>query len=834
MIDPARIERLQELFEAALELPPAERSGFVAELDEADRELAAELEALLRADADPSGVLDQELDELVDLVSAPIEDQVGPYRIGSTIGRGGMGVVYEAVDTRLGRTVALKFLPKHLTLDPQAKSRFIQEARAASALDHPHICTIFDIGDAEDGRAFIAMARYEGQSLADRLDKGPLTLDEGIELGEQVASALAAAHAQGIVHRDVKPGNIFLTADRGVRLLDFGVAKVADGVETRTGGVLGTARYASPEQLDGRPVDTRTDQWSLAVVLREAVSGKHPFQAERTEGTVHQILTQEPRNLGALEDHSLGRATRRALAKDPESRFATVEAFGRAISPHTADPSVKAPASTAVAPWWRWWGAAAALIGAVAFGLWGLQRESPANNAAGLESLAVLPLANFTGDPGQEYLADGLTDAIIADLSQIESLAVISRTSVMRFKGSDLSSAELARELGVEALVEGSVVRDGDRVGVTLQLVDGRTERPVWSTRFDQEIANIVTLQNDIARAIASEIQAQLSPRVSERLARTPRRQPAAVDAYVEGRALWNRREGPTMEAALERFLAATESDPDYAEAWAALGETYMLLPQYSALVPSREANQLAEGAIDRALDIDPDLGQAHAARATLANIRGDFDTADQSFARALELTPGYASLYQWYGIHLLAQNRVPAADSAFARARTLDPFSPVIAMASSFAPYQAFRFNEALGHVNAALGLDPEFLVAYRYKARNLIELERFDEAEEALRAGRVPEPHRLWTYLRATRDGAVPASSIDEVRSSSGVQWTAAVFAAIDQPDSAFVLLSEAVLSDPTLSRSLVRDPKLIPLHADARWSDLVGGGPPSGTSR
>ncbi|MDX1548008.1 MAG: serine/threonine-protein kinase, partial [Rhodothermales bacterium] len=575
---PERWRHIQEIFHDALACPAAERAAFLDDACAGDAALRTHVEALLAADAAPAPVLDASLDDLAAGLPFPMppEAQVGPYLLDGPLGRGGMGVVYRAYDARLDRPVALKFLPPHLSGDARARQRFVAEARAASALDHPHICTIYDVGQAEDGRTYIAMAYYEGQTLKERLAGGPLPAGEAVAVASQVAEALAAAHARGIVHRDVKPGNIFLTEAGAVKLLDFGLAKTAGTDLTRPGTTLGTVAYLSPEQARGEAAGASADLWALGVVLYEMLAGKRPFRGEHAQSILRAVLDDVPPPLPTLRPalpEGLPGLVERALAKHPADRYpdaaallADLRAVREGAAP-AAPPRRASPAMRRRLPY-----VGLAVLAAVV-SLWALLTLWPPpaadSDASAFTALAVLPLDDFSEDPDAAYFADGMTEALIANLAQIEALRVISRTSVMPYRDTERPLPEIARALGVDAVIEGSVTRAGSRVRITVQLIDAATDQHLWAQSYERGLGDVLALQDEVARAIAAEVHAQLTPQEQTRLASARPVDPAAYEAYLRGRYQWNTRTPDGLARALEFYQASLAHDPTYAPAHA-------------------------------------------------------------------------------------------------------------------------------------------------------------------------------------------------------------------------------------------------------------------------
>ncbi len=633
---------------------------------------------------------------------------VSHYRIIEKLGSGGMGVVYKAEDTALGRQVAVKFLPEEWTEDRLALERFQREARAAAALNHPNICTIYEVGEYE-GQPFLAMELLEGETLEQRLSAQPLKVNEILELAIPIAMALEAAHAKGVVHRDIKPANIFVTQEGGVKILDFGLAKVAraggpstvsvapTGSLTAAGDVVGTVHYMSPEQALGEPVDGRTDLFSFGSVLFEMATGRAPFLGSTLAETLAHILQSEPEAMGRFNSEvpaELERITRKCLEKKREARYQTakelrVELQGLKRATESGQAGLGAGLAlpkgaqagvplrkrliAAIA------GATIILVLAVLIAQ-KVHKLGPVGPPR-IESLAVLPIKNFSGDPAQDFFADGMTDALIAGLAQIKAVKVISRTSVMHYKGTNETLPQIAGELGVDGIIEASVMRSGGRVRVTAQLLDARQDRHLWANNYEREMTDVLALQSDVVQAIADEIRVQVTPQESQRL-KTARTVDAELyDTILKGRATleYATREEQIRQA-IELFQKAVDRDPTYAPAWAGLGQAlWELAGTGLEFVAPGEVRDKAIAAAERALQLDGNLPEAHEARALIAwDAEWDIANANRHFERALELRPGDAATHGWYAQMLVAPlGRFEEARQHLDRARELDPLSP-------------------------------------------------------------------------------------------------------------------------------------------------------------
>jgi serine/threonine protein kinase/Tfp pilus assembly protein PilF len=698
---------------------------------------------------------------------------ISHYRILEKLGEGGLGVVFKAEDLRLARPVALKLLPEEVERDPVFIERFLREARAASSLNHPHIRTIYQIGE-HDGRHFMAMELLEGQTLREHIQSGPINLRDMAAWATQVADGLAAAHAKGIVHRDIKPANIFITERREAKVLDFGLAKVAPTVAERTaevrhgdttgshaghgltvpGAPLGTLSYMSPEQARGEPLDARTDVFSFGAVLYEMATGAPAF-AGATPAVIHDaVLNRTPAAASTLNPDlpvELERIINQALEKDPESRYASgaelhadLWSFRRTLESGKAvrTRSSGVPAFSFAEPRRR--GrvlAAVVLLAALAAGIFlALRSESfrrwfRAESAPRpIQSLAVLPLTNLGGNPEQEYFADGVTEALISTLARIPELRVISRTSVMRYKNVQRPLPEIARELNVDAIVEGSVIRQGSRVRITAQLIEAASDRHLWARSYDRELEDILALQGEVARAIADEIRVTLSPQLQARLSEARRVSPEVYEAYLTGRSHLARFTPEGFRRALEAFERAVAGDPGYAPAHAGIAYTHLLLSHPAGVIPAREAMPRARAAALRALSLDDTLADAHIA---LGGVQLFFDweweEAGKSFRRAMELNRSQPAAHGGYAFYLTATGRPREATRVARTAVELDPFAR--SERTAFAAHFAFArdYAGAIEQLRRTLELDPRFAIAYHDLAWIHALQERYAEAVRA-----------------------------------------------------------------------------------------------------
>jgi len=688
-------------------------------------------------------------------------DTLGQYRILDKLGSGGMGEVYRARDTKLGREVAIKVLPAAFTDDAERRERFEREARAASALSHPNVATIYECGESE-GRAFIAMELVEGQSLTARIAGQPLATRALVDLALQVADALEEAHARGITHRDIKPGNLMVTPRGRVKVLDFGLARLAphdaDGdastlMATRAGTALGTVPYMSPEQALGREVDPRSDLFSLGAVLYEMATGRRAFDGGSASATTDLILHSQPMAIARLNYEApaeLERIIRKCLEKDRERRYQSARelvvdlgTLKRDLDSGSGSGALRTPAAAAPRRFAAWWLRAAAVLLVVAvIGFFALKqwRDSHTSSPAGrpIASLAVLPLANNTGDAGQEYFADGMTDALITELAKIKALKVRSRTSVMRFKKGDQALPEIARLLGVEGIVQGSVARSGGRVRVAATLIRAASEEQLWTQNFDREEADVLTLDSEIAQAIAGQVRAALSPEEASRSGQRRKVKPEAYDLVLQGMFLIKSGGGPdAFRRAIALFEKAVVRDPQSVEAHAGLANALQALAGFG-FAPYWESYPKIRKEVDTAMALDSSYAPVHLAKGALLWAERDPRGAMASYHRAMELDPGDSaavSNYAWYVFFLRGLKPGDDGEALKRKAIEMDPLAQLPRCNYKDWLYGQRRYAEAEAQARKILDLDPDWFWAWDQLWRIHVRQGRLIEAQEESR---------------------------------------------------------------------------------------------------
>ena len=691
-------------------------------------------------------------------MTLPAGLRLGHYEIIGPLGAGGMGEVYRARDTRLDRDVAVKVLPERLVGDQEVLARFEREAKAVAALSHPNILAIHDFGSA-DGIAYAVTELLEGENLRVRMARERLSWRKAVEIGASVADGLSAAHGRGIVHRDLKPDNLFVTSDGHVKILDFGLARSTsllsgaaatsaptEAGATEPGAILGTAGYMSPEQVRGTPADTRSDIFSLGAVLYEMLTGQRAFSRATPGESLAAILRDQPPEPSRTAPDlpaGLDRIVARCLEKSPDERFQTARDLSFALREAVSGSAVSeahrvAPPPVPARPRKRSIAAAASVLGLVlasAFVLdvGGLRSKLLRSRTEPVKSLAVLPLENLSGDPQQDYFADGMTEELIMRLAKLGSLRVASRTSVMGFKATKKKIPEIARELGVDAVVEGSVLRAGDRVKVTAQLIDGTSDRHIWAESYERDLKDVLGLQAEVAQAVAREVGIKLTPQTQAGLAATTRPVlPGAYDAYVRGRHEWNKREGRKLRDAIKIFQESIDADPTYAPAYAGLADCYGALG-YSSALPPADAFPRAKAAAERALELDPNLAEAHASLGyAVMYYDWNFPLAEKEYRGAIELNPSYAIGHQWYAYLLMATGRPKESLAQMDIAQRLDPLSVPIHTDQAYMFYYNGQTGPALKAVGMALEMDPKFPIGHFWLGRIYTTQGKFAEAEE------------------------------------------------------------------------------------------------------
>ena len=823
------------------------------------------------------------------MTAFPPGTRFGRYEIRSQLGVGGMGEVYQAVDTRLGRIVALKFLPAEVASDQKRMQRFNQEAHAVSALNHPNIITIHEI-DQEGEVPFIATEFIEGRTLRDLLASGPTSLLEALDICIQSAGALAAAHAKEIVHRDIKPENIMLREDGYVKILDFGLAKLTEQratspeaitqVHTDVGAVVGTARYMSPEQARGLEIDTRTDIFSLGIVLYEMVVGRSPFEGMTNHEVVAAILKEEPLPLSNYIEGAPARLQEivtRALRKDRNERYQTIKEMlhdlktlkqdldfettlarnrnsGRNSSAtmtgadQFADtdriPMARPTLSTQLSASDHKRRkrtllvslGALVLVALSVFAFWYFNRPTQS-----IDSVAVLPFVNVGGDSNTEYLSDGLTESLINSLSQLPNLKVIARSSVFRYKGKEIDPQAVGRELGVRAVLTGRVVQMGDQLTIQTELVDVESQTRLWGENYSRKVSDIIALQDEISREISDKLRLKLSGEERKQLAKRYTESSEAYQLYWKGRYLWNKRRPEEVRAAIRNFEQAIELDPQYALAYAGLADCYVLgnLLQMSP----KEAMPIALEKTRRALQIDPELAEAHTSLAKIKlSYEWDWAGAESEFKRAIELKPGYSTAHQWFGVYLSEMGRHDESIAHRKRALELDPLSLSTSTGLARAYFWARRYDEAIAHLQKALQQDSKYAdthwsfgLAYERKKMYAEAISAYQRAISLSKTSEFPEgkPEMIAALGHAYAVSGRHAEAIKIVEQLKALVAAgryvspysiALIYVGLDEKDQAFEWLDTAYNERDESFIHLKVDPRLDTLRPDPRFTERL----------
>lgn len=783
------------------------------------------------------------------------EQTVSHYRIVEKVGEGGMGVVYRAHDDRLNRDVALKFLPADLTNDKNARALLIREARTASALNHPNVCTIYDVGE-ENGLSYIVMEFVKGRSLTEQIPEDGLPADTVIRYGEQIADAMAHAHEHGVIHRDLKSPNVIITSSGRVKVLDFGLAKHMTPGEislqtksistlTSEGAIVGTMHYMAPELFRGESAEGRSDIWALGVILYEMINGKRPFRGKTSYELSSVILHDAPPRLPDNVPAGVRAVIEHCLAKDPQQRYqhaSEVRAALEALRTNSAIIPASAVRSSAGLHPRRIGGALLISSGALALILvtalvWKfvqVGRHGTPATAESIQSLAVLPMENLTGDPTQDYFADGMSDALTTELSQIKKLRVISRTSVMQYKDKHESPAQIAQELGVDALVEGSVLRSGNRVRITAALVQPQTGQNLWTRSYERPDTDILGLQGDVAHDIVTQIQIQLTQPERERLAKTRTVIPVAYDAYLQGNYYASKRTGDTEKEAVAAYRQAIQLDPTYAPSYAGLAAALTLEADYTD-VPTSQVLPEAEAAAAKALALDDGLASAHAVLGFIRFYRLEWPGVLDEFERAIQLNPGDANSHHWYALALAAAGRNSEAISEMQLAQELDPRSLIINANLSWVLYLAGKNDEAVIQAEKTIAMDGTFAVAHGNLGEALLAKGEKEKALQELRQALTfsrnetsfkAELANAYAVEGRTAEALVILHDLLQMASRQYVSpySIALVYAGLGDKDEAFHWLDKAYEERSGRLINIAVHPRFADLRDDPRFVELV----------
>lgn len=758
-------QQLKQIFNAAISIAPNERAQFLDERCGGDENLRREVETLLKADVE-SFMETPLIGKLAEAIiknpsSLAAGTRIGHYKILELLGAGGMGEVYLAEDRLLGRRIALKILLPESQADRERVSRFLQEARAASALNHPNILTVHEVGES-NGVRFIAAEFIEGETLRERMGRERLSFNECLDVALQTAAALAAAHRNGIVHRDIKPENIMLRRDDGlVKVLDFGLAKLSEEsktptdteaetramLKTKPGVVMGTVAYMSPEQIRGKETDARTDIWSLGVVLYELLTGRAPFEGETTSDIIAAILQTEPLLLSKFLPNApaeLQRIVRKTLQKNANERYQNAKDLQidlsnlrrevereaeDSVAPINATKSITAATNETAAPSKETTHPPASSVEYIVSGIKRRKSTSIAallillsaigglgywyfssrlTNAKQIESIAVLPFVNESGNADNEYLSDGMTETLIGSLSRIPKLNVKARTSVFRYKDKETDLPKIAGELNVQAILTGRVLQRGEQLRLNLELVDVKTENVIWSEQYNRKQTDLVSLQSEIARDVANKLRLKLSGVDERKLAKNYTENAEAYQLYLKGRYYWEKFPAPGFEKSRDYFQQAIALDPHYALAYAGLADYYGIASAVGILPP--DENWLkAEAAAKKAQELDESRGEAYN---PLAAVRlyyyRDWAGAEQVFQRGIELSPNFAEIRYHYAVNLMRFGRSEEALAQMKKVLELEPLSARFNRSLAWMFYQMREYDRAIEQCRKTFELEP------------------------------------------------------------------------------------------------------------------------------
>ncbi|MGI8545472.1 MAG: protein kinase domain-containing protein [Aridibacter sp.] len=885
-------KRVKGLFIAAREIEPSKRGKFLENACGGDEELRLDVEGLLSSLTDAESFMESPaVEQIAETIIGNQNylsegEQIGHYEIIEQIGAGGMGEVYLAQDTKLDRRVAIKILNERFSIDESNLQRFIQEAKSASALNHPNILVIYEIGETAEAY-YIVSEFIEGKTLREIMEKSPLKLSKIISIAIQIANALNAAHTAHIIHRDIKPENIIVRPDGFVKILDFGLAKLIEEEvfeidestikqnQTAKGIIMGTVNYMSPEQARGKEVDAGTDIFSFGVVMYELIARRTPFAGDSIAEIFANLLHKEPpplSNFAKNVPEDLQSVIYKMLRKNKDERYQTMKGLLADLNEFNEkllfdkhleksfSPDYPADSGNATrilqmetADWnqdtitisqgfftklkhRRLFAAVASvilLIGAIGFGYWFLADDSASTKK--IESIAVLPFVNESNNADNEYLSDGMTESLITSLSQIPTLSVKARSSVFRYKDKNTPPQKIGRELNVQAILNGRIVQFDNNLTLHIELVDASTEKVLWKADYNRDTTDLIALQSDIARDVSQKLQLRLSGADKQRVSKSYTENTEAYQLYLKGRFYWNKRTDEGLRKSVEYFNQAIEKDPNYALAYAGLADSYVIFPGF-AVSPPKVAYPQAKAAAEKALALDETLAEAHAALGLIL-FAYEWNAAESSreFQRAIELNPNYATAHHWYGNqNLLYTGQFDKAIAEMKLAQEIDPLSLIVNADLGDTYFYARRYDKAIEQLKKTLELDENFYyahyelgMAYQMKGSFAEAIAHYQKARELN-----DDPHvlALLVHIYAASGKRSEAlkmmSELEELAKERYVPAynLAIAYAGLKENDKAFVWLEKSYESRTSRMTILQVDPFLDNLRTDPRLNDLI----------
>ena len=872
---PERWKRVKDLFEQARELDPDERPSFLDAACADDPALRPEVEMLLSGEPLAGSFIESPPFEAAAAVVA--ERQVGllngrvigHYRIVTSLGAGGMGEVYLAEDTRLKRRVAIKFLRPGSAGDERASRRLMREAQAAATLDHPNICSVYEVG-RDDGLDYIVMQYVEGETLAASIRRKPPEFEESLDIAVQVADALAEAHRHGIIHRDIKPQNIMITPRGQAKVLDFGLAKLFDNslaqrtttdtlatqnLDTDPGTVMGTATYMSPEQARGKTLDARTDIFSFGVVVYEMITGRAPFGAPTLAQVIAAILEQDPPPLGSYAPEvppEMQRIIDTALCKDADQRYQSMAQMAGELKDlkfkvdsgqgqsswrggRTAKPaSVRASLNRGLGERRYWAFAAAALIVVAVVAYYLVQHSRKPVNAGSrpMASLAVVPFKPLSPGIEDESLGVGLAEDLVTRLSSTRQIVVTPTNSAARLAGRGMEPADIGRALGVDGVLTGTVQRAGDRIRFDAQLVRTEDRTAVWADKFDERAADILAVQDRLSERLTQALALQLSEEQQRLLTKPYTTDAEAFQLYMKGDYYWRKRTREGFNVCADYLQQALRKDPRYAVAYAGLAATYSSQSQLGFAAPN-DAMPLAEAAVMKALDMDDTLPNAHVVLATIKSVY-DWDHAggEKEFQRAIELDSNYLEAHQYYGLCLAAMGRFADSRGQLQQAQKIDPESPLLGTTTTYALYLAGDYDDVIGRCKRAIEVNPNFYLLHLHLGQALAAKGSYDQAISEFQKARIVSGDAPTVVARLGHAYAASGRTqearlmLQELQQASAQpHYVAQVFVGLDQQDRAIEWLEKARQERSGDLVYLKTDPIYKRLQSNPKFRELLG---------